>query len=566
MKIKHHLHILLMRILLGASFFIATNIFAESISEIVYVESPTDTDSDRRPDLIYVSIERPNLSRKLATIYTISPYALGGNQVEFHNVDTALLPQDELILDTLRNGFKSATPVHKIPLRFHEQSPLISSNRYARVSAHSLGTGKSTGCPTVGDMAETMAAKSVIDWLNGRARAFYQDGTEAKADWANGLVAMTGVSYDGTLPIMVATTGVEGLKAIVPIAAISNWYDYYRANGLVVNPGGYIGEDADVLGYYIVRKGSCKNEMMRVTELMGREHGDYTPFWQERNYVARAKGIKAATFIIHGQSDWNVKQKHAIQLWESLEGIAARKMFLHRGGHGSTYNYDVPKKIQAWFDHYLEGDDNGINEAPLVEIEMPDGSLMAQNAWPSERTNSQRFFFNKDFSLSKTTYQSAQFKLVDAGSSQKIESLVKNPSLTNESRLVFLTDPFARDVLLSGSASIDFNVAVMNRKAANITVALIEYDKNDNGKVITRGWMDPQNNRDLQQGKILTPGHSYQLSFMLEPKQYKINTGSRLGVLIASTDYDYTLRPKNGTVIQFDFDERSYIDLRLSAE
>ena len=47
---------------------------------------------------------------------------------------------------------------------------------------------------------------------------------------------MMGTSYNGTIPIAAATTGVEGLEAIVPIAAISDWYDYYRANGLVRAP------------------------------------------------------------------------------------------------------------------------------------------------------------------------------------------------------------------------------------------------------------------------------------------------------------------------------------------
>ena len=47
---------------------------------------------------------------------------------------------------------------------------------------------------------------------------------------------MMGTSYNGTIPIAAATTGVEGLKAIVPISAISDWYDYYRANGMVRAP------------------------------------------------------------------------------------------------------------------------------------------------------------------------------------------------------------------------------------------------------------------------------------------------------------------------------------------
>src|SRR5690606_19497767 len=150
----------------------------------------------------------------------------------------------------------------------------------ASITSDSVGTGRSSGCPTVGDMAETLGAKAVIDWLNGRARGFSRSGKEVFADWANGNVGMLGVSYNGTLPNMVATTGVEGLKAIIPIAAISSWYNYYRSNGLVVGPGGYIGEDADVLGKYIVRRGACRQEMARLTIDMGREHGDFTKFWQ----------------------------------------------------------------------------------------------------------------------------------------------------------------------------------------------------------------------------------------------------------------------------------------------
>ena len=33
-------------------------------------------------------------------------------------------------------------------------------------------------------------------------------------------------------------------KTIIPIK-IGSWYDYYRANGAVIAPGGYQGEDTD---------------------------------------------------------------------------------------------------------------------------------------------------------------------------------------------------------------------------------------------------------------------------------------------------------------------------------
>lgn len=259
------------------------------------------------------------------------------------------------------------------------------------------------------------------------ARAYNRNGQEVKASWSNGKAGMSGVSYNGTLPIMVAATGVEGLKAIVPIAAISSWYDYYRANGLVVNPGGYIGEDTDVLGYYIRRKNACSSQLKWITKNQGRENGDFTPFWQKRDYLPLVKNIKAATFIIHGQNDWNVKQRHAIQLWEALEGVVPRRMFLHRGGHSSTSSHSVPAKIRAWFAYFLEGVESDILKGPQVEVELPDRSLIRQSEWPNEDTYRTRFYLNSNGALSISASDSEKVKIASLCTkcTQVIKSVLK---------------------------------------------------------------------------------------------------------------------------------------------
>ena len=534
-----------------------------ALSEVVYIETTLDTDDDGHLDQLFVEIDRPNSSRKLSTIFSISPYALGGSQVQMHSVDVDLLPQDETF-DLKANSpllFQSMSKSH------HRYMPTsFASSRYAKVKAHSLGTGLSTGCPSVGGMTETLAAKSVIDWLNGRARGFYKNGTEAKADWANGKVGMTGTSYDGTLPIMVATTGVEGLKAIVPVAAISNWYDYYRANGLVVNPGGFIGEDADILGYYIVRRSACRNVIQNITKIQGREDGDFNSFWQERDYTAQAKNIKAATFIIHGQSDWNVKQKHAIQLWNALDSVAARRMYLHRGGHVLPFGHGTRKKLSDWFDHYLEGIDNGINQGPQVEVELPDGSLMMQDEWPYEYSQQVRFYLSDQETLEQNIWSPAQLRMTDMGQSQRLEDLLQNRTRNHRGRLIFLTPPLSKSRVLSGTQQINLSFSLLNRKAANFSAAIIELDSRGNIKIITRGWADPQNYRSISHGELLMPGQEYHMSFDLEPKQYRLAPQSRLGLVLFSTDYAYTLRPSEGTEIQINVGHQSFLDLRLTPE
>jgi X-Pro dipeptidyl-peptidase len=332
----------------------------------------------------------------------------------------------------------------------------------------------------------------------------------------------------------------------------------------VVNPGGYIGEDADVLGFFIMRRGTCQTELARITQTMGREHGDFTKFWQDRNYVPKVKNIKAATFIIHGQSDWNVKQKHAIQLWEALEGVAPRRIFLHRGGHGSSYNHGVPQKLEKWFEHFLEGVENGITSGPQVEVELPDGTLMTQTEWPNETTTPQRLFLSTNTSLTKTIAANDQVTIIDSGKTIRMETLVGNPDKADEGRVVFLTAPLVKRTVLSGTSKVSLNLAIKNRKAANITVAIVEYEKNGKSKIITRGWADPQNYNDMTRGELLIPGKSYQVAFDLEPKQYVVPAGNRIGVVIAATDFDYTLRPKVGTEIQVNLGAKSFIDIGMS--
>ena len=43
---------------------------------------------------------------------------------------------------------------------------------------------------------------------------------------------MTGLSYTGTMAYEVATTGVEGLETIVPVAGVSSWYDFTNSQAI----------------------------------------------------------------------------------------------------------------------------------------------------------------------------------------------------------------------------------------------------------------------------------------------------------------------------------------------
>jgi X-Pro dipeptidyl-peptidase len=542
----------------------AAPLAAAAIDETVYVETNLDTDGDGQRDRIYVEVSRPSGASDLPTIYVVTPYAEGGNDAPNHDVDVTTLPQDEAQAP-LRLGARLKERL-EIQRSIRDLRSDALQRGYAYVTAHSIGTGRSTGCPTVGDQVETQGAKAVIDWLNGRAPAFDARGRQVTAAWANGAVGMTGTSYVGTLPNMVATTGVEGLKAIVPVAAISSWYDYYRANGLVVGPGGYIGEDADVLGRYIVRAGACAAEMAAITRDMGREHGDFTPFWQARDYVSQAANVRAAVFIMHGQSDWNVRQRHAIQWWHALEGRVPLRMWLHRGGHGRPTRADTQDQMFAWFDRYVKGEQNGVENEPAVEVESPSGAWTTQQTWPSELTRRTVLHLNPNNLLAEAaSEQVVTAGFIDEGKTESLESLLPNPTRASRERLAFVTPALASARLLSGTPKARLRLSVHNRRAANLTVAVVDYDAAGRGTVVTRGWADPQNHASLEHGELLVPDAVYDLAFDLEPKQYTFARNHRIGVVVTSTDYDYTLRPNVGTEIALELGEASSVELDLSS-
>ena len=61
----------------------------------------------------------------------------------------------------------------------------------------------------------------------------------------------------------------------------------------------------------------------------------------------------------------------------------------------------------------------------------------------------------------------------------------------------------------------------------------------------------------------IEPGESYSYTFTLEPRHYTFREGSRLAVVVYSTDYRHTIRPQQATKFELNLGTGSYIDLPL---
>lgn len=541
------------------------------IREDLWVETEFDTDGDGKLDRMHVDVTRPiatNDGLQLPVIYESSPYYAGtaGNDRDlFWNVAHEI-------------GEVPAPPKHVEVVR-RGQRPIISNSQvrtwvprgYVVVHSSSPGTGLSDGSPTVGGDNESLAPKAVIEWLAGKNNGYKDRMGNEKVDafWSTGKVGMTGTSYNGTIPLAAATTGVEALKAIIPVAPNTSYYHYYRSNGLVRSPGGYLGEDIDVLYEFIhsgeESKRAYGNKTIRDKEMrenMDRATGDYNAFWAGRDYLNDMAPMKAALLMSHGFNDWNVMPEHSYRIYNKAREMGLPvQIYYHQGGHGGPPPIAM---MNRWFTRYLFEIENGVEQDPKAWIVREGDNRQSPTPYP-DYPHPQA----EDVELHLTKGGNAQGGLSADKGSRKKEILIDDVSFTGEylarvknspHRLLYTTPLLSEDVHISGTASITLSLS-SSAPAANLSVWLVSLpwdgERSDGdaaiyNNIITRGWADPQNSKSISESHPLEPGNFYTLSFDFQPDDQIIPAGQKIGLMIFSSDQEFTLHPKAGTRLTVD--------------
>ncbi len=557
----------------------------------LWVETEFDTDGDGKPDRMHVAVTRPYQTEsgqlKLPVIYETSPYYSG----------TAGLGPG--VLWNVKHELGEAAPVARVhpEVRRRGERPIISNsliNEWVRrgfvvVHSSSPGTGLSQGAPTVGGINESLAPKAVIEWLAGKDNGYTTpDGDEKiQAYWSSGKVGMTGTSYNGTLPLAAATTGVEALKAIIPVAPNTSYYHYYRSNGLVRSPGGYLGEDIDVLYDFIhsgdEAKRAYNNRTVRDTEMaegMDRITGDYNDFWAGRDYLNAMGNMKAALLMSHGFNDWNVMPEHSYRIYKAAQKLGIpSQIYYHQAGHGGPPPIEM---MNRWFTRYLFEVDNGVEQDPKAWIVRENDKNEDPTAYP-DYPNPDAADVRLHLTPGAPGYGGLLLSEASAGggtpsvtgsrasNGRETETLVDNVSFSGtvlaqaeetNHRLLYLTAPLKKELHLSGVPRITVRIA-SSKPAANLSVWLVAlpWTEGRNTKItdniISRGWADPQNYKSLTESEPLVPGRFYDVSFDLQPDDQIIRAGKQIALMIFSSDREFTLWPKPGTELTVELEGTS---------
>ena len=588
------------------------------IREVVYVESRVDTDKDGLPDLVKVSVIRPRYDGQIPSVMTASPYHQGTNDKAS---DKALYKME---------GELEVKPPHTIELEEpklnlvepHSQAEVVSEAEeklthinssytlndyflprgFANLYVSGVGTKDSQGLMTNGDYQQIEAYKNVIDWLNGRCRAFtdHTRKRQVKADWSNGKVATTGISYLGTMSNGLATTGVDGLEVIIAEAGISSWYNYYRENGLVTSPGGYPGEDFDSLaeltysrnlqaGDYIRGNEAHQTDLEKVKEKLDRKTGDYNQFWHDRNYLLNAHKVQAEVVFTHGSQDWNVKPLHVYQMFHALPSHINKHLFFHHGAHVYMNNWqsiDFRESMNALLSKKLLGIDSGY-QLPTVIWQ----DNIAPQRWKgldnfgkqdelhtfslgNEEKVIQNQYDQKDFDRYGKTFQSFNTELYQGKANQ-----------------ITIDLPVSQDIHLNGRVELKLRVKSSTNKGL-LSAQLLELGQKkylqpypavlsartiDNGRyhmlenlcelpfnpsaqrVITKGYLNLQNRTNLLTIEEIQPNEWMDFKLELQPTIYKLKEGDTLRLVLYTTDFEITIRDNTDYQLTVDLAQSSLI-------
>lgn len=552
-------------------------------TETIWVETGTDTDDTGRPDRAAVYVVRPESpTSPLPAVVRADPYDIADSSKDIFDLEGVSPPEgpnesygaqdiplfvpdsakptgrDEQTGSTDRR-FAASGPVEEVRRAYVR---LFVPEGYAYVDVSPVGTGRSTGCNTLGGEPEAQSVVAAIDWLNGRVPAYVGRASDdtVSADWANGDTGMVGKSYLGSIQNNVVVTGVDGLKTIVPQASMVSRYVANRSHGAVTTNTPTTSFAAKwTTG---VNKQRCGDVLEEMAAGVDWKSGNFNDYWADRDYAAEFDDVEASVLLVHTLRDSTMSPRQLSVYAEALQRHdIPHRMWVGQGGHAdepnirNTYEDRYRRLLLDWFDRWVKGESTGVMDGPTAIVETPSGELAGENAWPSPRSEPVSFRAHPGDPFGSLE--------LDAPASEAVDQFVDNSSIVaselageerTANRVVYRTDPLDGPVRVSGTIVPELTISV-DSEAALLSVALVDYGPDGDSRIINRGWMNLLNRNSLTESEPLVPGQRYDVSFEPNPTDHVFAEGHSLGVMIYSTDSAATKQPPSSPTLSIHLDD-----------
>jgi X-Pro dipeptidyl-peptidase len=236
------------------------------------------------------------------------------------------------------------------------------------------------------------------------------------------------------------------------------------------------------------------------------------------------------------------------------------KIWLNQGGHGDGANSGTRQaawrdELNRFWSQYLFGVDNNWTGGPRAAVQRENSQWVDYADWPAPNAKKTKFYLGAvgDNTVGEISvdplynWDKPSGGLETIVDDSSIDANVLIAAAQSPNRLVYKTGVLNSPVHMSGIPSVSLCLS-FDQPAAVVSAAVVEYREDGTARLVTRGWADPQNHKSISKTTPIKAGaKEYEITFELQPHDYEFRAGSRIGLVVMSTDRLFTLRPPAGT-------------------
>ena len=468
----------------------------------------------------------------------------------------------------------------------------LADRGYAVMLLDDRGTGASEGRWDSWGQRTQDDYQEVLDWIQAQG-------------WSDGSVATTGASYMGITSLLVAEADQARLAAGKPRAVKAVWADIPMSDAYrdVTFHGG--ATDTGFIPFWLGLTTSLSSlppsttledpagsaetwaDHLRnawdfaaqkvVDTTLGGDSAYDSPFYRLRSPGDRAGQLDIPVVVQGGW--WDIFQRGEPLLYEQLTSSPNKKLFMSPHYHvDDGPGLEDPNLKGKWFDHWLQGADNGVETTPSVNLYPIGGHAWEHHdTWPLPDVNYTPMYLSDAKALAGTAPGQGdgdRAPLLPASSpcsrmtTQWTAGLAAGPCETDNrsweaSGLTYTSEPLERDTKLTGP--IVANVwAELTSKDATLVGVLSDVSPSGQSNQISAGFLlasqravDPQRSTYDSNGTLIRPFHpftreSQQPVTPNDPALYQIEIyptsaiyrqGDRIRLTIGSADTPATSPP-----------------------
>jgi putative CocE/NonD family hydrolase len=402
------------------------------------------------------------------------------------------------------------------------------------------GTAGAGGCMTIFGPPERRDLDQAIDYLG-------------EAEWSNGNVAMSGGSYDGTTPFEVAAMGNDHLQTIVPMSGVPNVHELMYRNGapetrgvLVLNALYYqislstADNDVDT---YATRASCTEYAQGGFAATYATTTGEKDPlgYWEARNLRPLVeKNYEGSIFYVQGLQDWNVDASQMYPWTERLEAVDDIEMRYMLGQFAHAYpddgNWEPGTRRNdwadialRWYDRELKGKD--VDVGPDAYVQDSTGAWRAEQTWPPERAETERWYLQPGDSLSREPTDETGSATVAVDPDRHGAVFFPGGITDCEGCARFETEPLESEYRFAGEPDLDLTVTPTG-PGGYLTAYLLAVDEAGNAERVGWGMLDLRYPDRGDSAEPVVPGLPLDISLPIEPLDARIPAGSKLVVLL----------------------------------